>query len=73
MAGALAEPHIVRRCRYAEVFQRETQEMIARVSLTGVWRWLLAALLLAGLPVLLHGCHGDEDNELFAPFLAQRR
>jgi hypothetical protein len=31
------------------------------------WYWLAVGLLVAGLPVLLHGCHGDEDNELFAP------
>jgi hypothetical protein len=47
--------------------------MTARVSLAGVVRWLLVALLLGGLPVLLHGCHGDEDNELFAPLVLQRR
>jgi hypothetical protein len=33
------------------------------------WRWLVLAALAAGLPVLLHGCHGDEDNELFAPLV----
>ena len=38
-----------------------------------VLRWLLVALLLGGLPVLLHGCHGDEDNELFAPLLVRQR
>ena len=35
-------------------------------------RWLLALLALAALPVLLHGCHGDEDNELFAPLVRSR-
>jgi uncharacterized membrane protein len=30
------------------------------------WKWLLLAILTT---VLLHGCHGDEDNELFAPSL----
>jgi len=29
-------------------------------------RRYLTALLLAGLLVVCHGCHGDEDNELFA-------
>jgi hypothetical protein len=31
-------------------------------------RWLLlaAGLLLAGFLLFCHGCHGDEDNELFA-------
>jgi hypothetical protein len=33
--------------------------------------FILAAF--AGLPVLLHGCHGDEDNELLtASTLAPR-
>jgi hypothetical protein len=41
--------------------------MMARIAQGWVWRWLLAALLLAGLPVLLHGCHGDEDHELLVP------
>jgi hypothetical protein len=32
-------------------------------------RWLGRAglLLLAGYLLFSHGCHGDEDNELFAP------
>ena len=47
--------------------------MTARFSLAGLLRWLLAVLLFAGLTVLLHGCHGDEDNELFAPWLTQQR
>jgi hypothetical protein len=29
--------------------------------------WLMLLGALASMPVLLHGCHGDEDNELFAP------
>jgi len=29
------------------------------------WGWL-AVLMLAGLLVFCHGCHGDEDNELLA-------
>jgi hypothetical protein len=47
--------------------------MTARVSLAGLVRWLLAVLLAGGLTVLLHGCHGDEDNELFAPLTARQR
>jgi hypothetical protein len=31
--------------------------------------WLLLFLLLAGLPILVHGCHRDEDNELFVPLI----
>src|SRR5207249_2155961 len=36
-------------------------------GLTSAARLAFGLLLLAGLPILLHGCHGDEDNELFAP------
>jgi hypothetical protein len=43
-----------------------------RASLELVLRWLLLALLLVGLLILLHGCHGNEDNELFAPLLVLR-
>jgi hypothetical protein len=32
-------------------------------------RWLLLLAALAALPILLHGCHGDEDHELFAPIV----
>jgi hypothetical protein len=45
--------------------------MTARLSLPVVWRWLLVAVLFAGLSILLHGCHGDEDNELFAPLVVR--
>jgi hypothetical protein len=31
----------------------------------GWWRYA-AALLLCGYLLFAHGCHGDEDNELFA-------
>jgi hypothetical protein len=32
--------------------------------------WLgIVLLLLAGLLVFAHGCHGDEDNELFGEYL----
>jgi hypothetical protein len=27
--------------------------------------WFAAFLLAAGLLIFAHGCHGDEDNELF--------
>jgi hypothetical protein len=30
------------------------------------WKLGVAFLLVAGLLVFCHGCHGDEDNELFA-------
>ena len=30
-------------------------------------RGLLVLATLAALPILLHGCHGDEDHELFVP------
>jgi hypothetical protein len=41
--------------------------MTASVSWESMWRWLLIAVLLAGMAILLHGCHGDEDNELLVP------
>jgi len=28
-------------------------------------RWWLGLALLAGYLLFCHGCHGDEDNELF--------
>jgi hypothetical protein len=46
--------------------------MTARLSLETLARWLLVVLLLGGLSILLHGCHGDEDNELFAPLIQRR-
>jgi hypothetical protein len=30
------------------------------------WIYVMAALLLGGYLLFAHGCHGDEDNELFA-------
>jgi hypothetical protein len=30
------------------------------------WFYATAALLLGGYLLFVHGCHGDEDNELFA-------
>ncbi|MBY0523732.1 MAG: hypothetical protein K2R98_10055 [Gemmataceae bacterium] len=30
------------------------------------YRWRIAALALGGYLLFAHGCHGDEDNELFA-------
>lgn len=32
---------------------------------TSVWGWVAAAAFVL-LPILAHGCHGDEDHELFA-------
>lgn len=33
-------------------------------------RWFAVVALAVGLTVMLHGCHGpDEDHELFAPFI----
>ena len=36
-----------------------------------VVRWLLLLAALAALPILLHGCHGDEDHELLVPRLVR--
>jgi hypothetical protein len=30
------------------------------------WLYAAAALVFAGYLLFAHGCHGDEDNELFA-------
>jgi hypothetical protein len=38
---------------------------------SGWWtgrRWAFL-LVMCAVPILLHGCHGDEDNELFAPLM----
>jgi hypothetical protein len=32
-------------------------------------RWLVLLAVLAGLPILVHGCHRDEDNELLVPLI----
>jgi hypothetical protein len=34
------------------------------LGVTASWRW--AVWVLLGLVVVAHGCHGNEDNELFA-------
>jgi hypothetical protein len=33
---------------------------------SGGWLLLVAMVLLVGLLIFAHGCHGDEDHELFA-------
>jgi hypothetical protein len=38
----------------------------------GWWRYGVA-LALAGYLLFAHGCHGDEDNELFACFRSNLR
>ena len=35
-------------------------------------RLWVALALLAGYLLFCHGCHGDEDNELFAPLVRSR-
>jgi hypothetical protein len=37
----------------------------SRLDAAHFWKTLLL-LLLTGLLIFAHGCHGDEDNELFA-------
>ncbi|MFO0865497.1 MAG: hypothetical protein U0744_12755 [Gemmataceae bacterium] len=38
-------------------------------SQTSQWgRWWLAGMVALGLTIVAHGCHGDEDHELFARF-----
>jgi hypothetical protein len=43
---------------------RECPRGAARGPDSPFWRWA-AFLLLAGYLLFAHGCHGDEDNELF--------
>jgi hypothetical protein len=35
-------------------------------AVTGTWKLWPVVLVLAGLILFCHGCHGDEDNELLA-------
>jgi hypothetical protein len=35
-----------------------------RQAASGLWLWAIL-LLLSGLLLFAHGCHGDEDTELF--------
>src|ERR1700736_6652961 len=42
-----------------------------RPSLQG-WKGLAALWLLAGYALFCHGCHGDEDNELYSGRAAWR-
>jgi hypothetical protein len=44
-------------------------ERVSGSALLSALGWFLLLFLLAALPILLHGCHGDEDNELFAPLM----
>jgi hypothetical protein len=37
------------------------------------WLRLAAVLLVCGWLLFAHGCHGDEDNELFARLLSAAR
>jgi hypothetical protein len=46
---------------------------VSSLRFDSVVRWLLLLAVLAGLPVLLHGCHGDADHELFVPMTTRRR
>ncbi len=43
-----------------------TQARAALDAAPRLWRWLLLAAVAT---VLLHGCHGDEDTELFTRLL----
>jgi hypothetical protein len=51
--------------------QRVRQAFLGNIS--GYWGWLLLLAGLAALPVFLHGCHGDEDNELLTVIAQARR
>jgi hypothetical protein len=39
----------------------------------GSWRSWFAVLVIAGYLLFVHGCHGDEDNELLASTAGQGR
>jgi hypothetical protein len=45
----------------------QAEETASRIA--GLWRFGLALLLAGGL-LVAHGCHGDEDNELFGAVAA---
>jgi hypothetical protein len=36
------------------------------------WIWITAFLLLCGFLLFAHGCHGDEDTELFSSAITSR-
>jgi hypothetical protein len=36
------------------------------------WIWITAFLLLCGFLLFAHGCHGDEDTELFTSAITSR-
>ncbi len=54
----------------APLLRRERRRTLCRlrrsplIPLHSVIRWLLLAIV-AGVLIVAHGCHGDEDNELF--------
>jgi len=58
------------RCPTRRVRQTaQTEPPVAAEPEALPWRrpwFFLAVLLLAGYLLICHGCHGDEDNELFA-------
>ncbi len=44
----------------------DTPYSVLRTSYSARWLAYFIALLLGGFLLVAHGCHGDEDNELFA-------
>ncbi len=44
--------------------------LLARRAGNSIWPWAVF-LLLGGYLVFAHGCHGDEDTELFTSALPQ--
>jgi hypothetical protein len=54
-----------------ELSSDATEEASERTNVAPAsrWRFAFALALLTGLLILAHGCHGDEDRELFAALL----
>jgi hypothetical protein len=54
----------------AEALPRQAPASDNRGGHARPWGFLAVLLLLCGYLLFAHGCHGDEDNELFAPTAA---
>jgi hypothetical protein len=59
--------HATPRAWFIPVKVRTVEKGIPAPRRRRVW---VVLVLLAGYLLFCHGCHGDEDNELFAPWAA---
>jgi hypothetical protein len=57
-------PRLARRASEGESAHRLRVGLVSEPATGRGWLWLPMALLL-GYLLFAHGCHGDEDNELF--------